>query len=1187
MMAGKWTIAQQQAIQSRKGPVLVSAAAGSGKTSVLVERAIGLICDEKNPIDADQLLIVTYTNAAAAEMKQRIGARLAQLARENPGNLRLIRQQAALSRASIGTIHSFCLGLIRENFQHLPISHDFSVADEGELELMRQESARTVLEEFYQKDEDGSFQELVELLSGARDDGRLIQVLLKLYDFARAHPFYLSWLDRVQRLYESSPAIEETLWGRTLLTYAADTLDFCISALRQMRERLREDEKAEKAYGPAFSSDLAQLEACRRIVQEGDWDKAVSSLSRIEYAKLGPWRGDDPLKAQAQAVRQRCRKLIERLSDNYLNATGEDFAEDMADLAPKLAMLFDLVRAFDRVFTEEKARKKRLDYSDLEHLALSLLAQEREDGSCERTQLAVHLSQQFEQVLVDEYQDVNEVQELLFTCVSRMQQNLFMVGDAKQSIYSFRLATPAIFLHKKESYSVYQGEEGQFPAKIILDMNFRSRREVTEGVNFLFSLLMSRRLGDIDYQGEERLVCGATYPESAADYRPQLLLLDGTEYEGNEDGPVLEARLVAQQIAQMLAEGYPVSDKGETRPCRPGDFCILMRSPRNRLQTYFKALEEEGIPVWVQNAEGFLNVRGVSMVLSLLEALDNPLLDLPLVAALTSPLFGFSDDDVAALRLAGKNLPFYLALEKGAAGAVEESLARRCREFLRLFSHLRSRAAVLPTDRLLLELYACTDALAIAQVMPLGENRRANLLLLVEYASTYHDLGYKQLGGFVGFISRLKERGGDLAPAGLTGENGGAVQMMSVHRSKGLEFPIVILADTAKSFNKTDINQNYQLHSEYGFACTRRDPETMRQFSTLPMQAIKLERMRDLLGEELRILYVALTRAKEKLIITGYVGKNLSRKLEGLAEEVTNGRLNPRALEEANCPLDWIMAALLHHPDGGTLRELAGCSQLLPQADDNPWRIQVIPAGERVVPQEKTQPPRLAPPDEDYLRLLRQRAAWRYPYELQTQIPTMLAVSQVSHREDGEHRFRSRPRFLEAKGLSPAERGNALHQFMQFADYRKARENLEEEIDRMARQRYLTPAQIESLDRGALKTFFEGPLAQRIFAADQVWRELRFLGEYGKDVLGQRLDMDDDAKVTLQGVADCVFVEQGEAVIVDYKTDRVKTPEELLERYALQLQLYRRMLSEALPYPVKECVLYSFALGRGIPVKVS
>ena len=1185
-MAGQWTKAQQQAIQSRKGPVLVSAAAGSGKTSVLVERAIGLICDPHHPIDADRLLIVTYTNAAAAEMKQRIGSRLAKLAGQHPKNLRLISQQAMLSRAGIGTIHSFCLGLIRENFQHLPISHDFSVADEGELDLMRQECARIVLERFYLEDEDGSFQELVELLSGTRDDARLIEILLNLYDFARSHPFYLSWLNKVQSLYGGSPVIEETQWGRSLMSYAADTLNFCIASMEGAREMIAQDEAAEKAYGPAFSSDLAQLEACRSAVTEGSWDKAVSTLSRMEYLRLGPLRGNDTLKARAQGVRKRCRKLVERLAKDYLNATSEDFAEDMADLAPKLALLFDLAREFDRVFTEEKSRKKRLDYADLEHLALSLLAREREDGSCERSQLAVHLSDNFEQVLVDEYQDVNEVQELLFTCVSRMQQNLFMVGDAKQGIYSFRLATPAIFLHKKDSYTVYTGEEGEFPAKIILDMNFRSRREVTEGVNFLFSLLMSRRLGDIHYQGEERLVCGAVYPDSAGDLRPELLLLDGAEYAGEDDLSTLEARQIAQKIADMLVEGYPVADRGEVRPCRPGDFCILMRSPKRRLQTYFKALEQQGIPVWAQNADGFLSLREVSMVLSLLEALDNPLLDLPLAAALTSPLFGFTDDDIAALRVAGRGLPFYLALGQGASGAVEESLARRCSDFLEVFTHLRSRAALLPADRLLLELYARTDALAVVQVMPLGENRRANLLLLVEYASTYHDLGYKQLGGFVGFLTRLRERGGDLAPAGLAGESGGAVQIMSVHRSKGLEFPIVILADTAKQFNRTDLNQNYQLHSEYGFACARRDPHTMAQFSTLPMQAIKLERARDLLGEELRILYVALTRAKEKLIITGCVGKNLSRRLEGLVEDVVDGRLNPRALEEAGCLLDWMLAALLHHPDGEALRELAGCPELLPQGNENSWKIQVIPAGEQAAPwEERTQPPRLAQADSDYLELLRRRSVWRYPYELQTQIPTKLAVSQVSKREEGEHRFRSRPRFLQAKGLTPTQRGNALHHFMQFADYHKARENLEEEIARMARQRYLTAAETESLDRKALATFFKGRLAERIFAADQVWRELRFLGEYGKDVLGERLDMDDTAKVTLQGVADCVFVEDGRAVIVDYKTDRVKTREELLERYALQLRLYRQILSGALPYPVGECLLYSFALGQVIPVE--
>ncbi|MCL2856616.1 MAG: helicase-exonuclease AddAB subunit AddA [Oscillospiraceae bacterium] len=1177
-----WTAPQQDAIDARRGPILVSAAAGSGKTSVLVERAVRLMLDDENPIPADRLLIVTFTNAAAGEMKERISRRLGDLARQNPGDLCITRQQALMGGASIGTIHSFCLELIRQNFQDLPISQDFVLAGEGELELLRQECAGEVIEDFYARG-GADFLALVELLSTSRDDGQLTRTLLRLYDFARSHPFYLGWLAETEQLYHDSPPIEETAWGRSLLGHAGRTLEYCAAITEGLLSAIDSDAAAQKAYGSALAGDLLGYRRCLAALQTAGWDSAVEALAQLEFARIGVLKDNEALKARVKVGRERCKKLARALSEKALNATSADFAEDMADLAPKVSALFELCREFDACFTDHKKRKKRLDFSDLEHLALSLLAAPDDKGSYLRTEAAATLACRYGAVLVDEYQDVNEVQSIIFTSVSDKERNLFLVGDAKQSIYSFRLATPAIFLERKAAAFPYH--TGQTPAKIILGENFRSRRQVTGAVNYLFSLLMSEQLGDIAYTGEEELACAAQYPEhekAAAEF----LLVDAGGQEGEgEDATAIEADCVARKIEQMIDSKYLVNDRetGRLRPARPGDFCLLLRSPKGRLQTYVNAIEARGMPVSAQGADGFLGLREVSMVVCLLEALDNPLLDISLAAALSSPLFGFVDDDLAAIRLADRSVPFYRALLAVAAG--EDKLAARCREFLELFGKVRSRAAVLPADRLLLEIYALTGALAIVGAMPMGESRRQNLLLLVEYAQTYHQMGYKQLGGFVGLLTRLREGGGDLTPAGLTGEGGVGVKVMSVHRSKGLEFPVVILAGTARQFNLQDLNRNTLLHSEYGFACVRREAGILKQYPTIPMQAIRLEARRSTLGEELRVLYVALTRAKEKLIITACPRGNLGKKLGDLAGDIAGGGLNPREAEEARSPMDWLLMALLRHPDGGPLRELAGCKDLEPIAAYTPWHVEVVAPPEKACEAAKMAGiSRIVPADPVLFSALQERLAWRYPHRDQISIPAKLAVSALGKRgNESLRRFGSRPRFMGERALTPAERGQAMHSFMQFANYSRARDDLPAEAERLGIGGFLTAAQIESLDLARLRTFFHSPLASRIFAAKEVMRELKFLGSCGEDILSQYLEgMDANSRVALQGVADCVFIEEDGAVILDYKTDRVQTLEQLAERYAFQLRLYRQILAQALSVPIKECILYSFALGAAV-----
>jgi len=725
-------------------------------------------------------------------------------------------------------------------------------------------------------------------------------------------------------------------------------------------------------------------------------------------------------------------------------------------------------------------------------------------------------------------------------------------------------------------------ESGQYPAKINLDTNFRSRPLVTQGVNYLFSLLMSTEIGDMEYGEEESLKCGAAYPEHPGAF-PEFLLLEREE-DSEGDPILLEARAVAEKIDAMLREGYPVTGAEGMRPAAPKDFCILLRSHRNRAEAYVKELTRLGIPAWSGSSGGYLQAREVSAVVSLLKALDNPLLDVELVAALLSPLFDFTDDDIARIRLLRRGAPFYTALVQAA-----EEGDPKAERFVRRFAHLRVQAAVLPADRLLLELYDQTDALAVVRGMQSGETRVSNLQLLVEYAAAYHRLGYKRLGGFVGFLNRLEERGGDLAPAGSPGvdSSANAVRVLSVHKSKGLEFPVVILADTMHKFNKADLRAGTLLHSQYGFACVRREEETMRQFATVPMQAIRLESERTLLSEELRILYVALTRAREKIIISGFVKNKLQRYLTNLSIPLQGDKLPSYAVREASCYADWILMALLHHQSAAELRAAAGADVDAILEDNNPWRTTirtVAEAGQQVaVEQEITH---TSAPDPQLLAHLQRRAAFAYPFQNQVTIPAKLAVSEVAKGERSlEYRFAARPKFLVTDGLTGAERGNALHKFMQFSDYRQAKSHLEQEIARMRDRGFLSAEEAGSLSKPRLRKFFQSALANRIFSSEKVLRELKFTAECGKDMLGDYIDgMDNDARIVLQGVADCVFFEGGKSVIVDYKTDFVESPEQLIRLYETQIKLYRRILAGSLNMPVSQCLLYSFHLGKQVEI---
>ena len=1176
-----WTPAQHNAIYARGGTLLVSAAAGSGKTAVLAERVISLLCDEENPASADKLLICTFSRAAAAEMKQRISARLSAMIQEYPQNANLRRQQALLASAQISTVHSFCAELIRQNFQHIDITPDFQIMDDSELSLMMDDCLDELLEEYY-REATPEFLDLTALFSNGRNDRRLYSAVFKLYSFARSHPFYERWLNEKLALYDEKIPVESSPWGMHLLKYAKDTLQYCLETMQGAILQMTGDERFEKAYIPVFRSDIFQIEAISDAIDNNLWDKSVQSLRGFIPERLGVVRGDDPIKTLAQTTRARCKDLIQELRDNYLNATAQEYLSDIAYLQPRLQTLFAITQRFAELIWHEKQLKKKLDYSDLEHLTLSLLVEPDGNGYARKPH-AIEISRRYQHILVDEYQDTNEVQETIFSSISRDGGNLFMVGDIKQSIYSFRQAMPEIFLHKKQTFFAYDPDGSAWPASVSLDKNFRSRDTVTNAVNFIFALLMSEELGGLDYNEAESLKCGAVYPEYEGS-APELLLLDTSTNNDGEDSTLLEARMVARKIQSMLEKSYMVTDGDSLRPCEPRDFCIIMRSPKARAPLYVKELSKVGIAASANNASGFLDTREVSGVISMLRSLANPLLDAPLTAAMLSPLFDFTSDDLAEIRLGQRTGPFYLAVVKSA-----ENNFRKSSNFLNIFSTLRTIAATSSAPEIIRHLYSLTDLLEVAGAMPLGESRRANLLLLVGYASDFHSSGSKGLMRFVSLIDRLIEKGEDLEPATTTVDSVNTVQIMSVHRSKGLEFPIVFLSDTARRINMSDLRDNTLLHSELGFACQRRDELSTRQHPTLPMGAIRLAGQQTQLAEELRIMYVALTRAREKLIITANIkGTTIEKQISALSYPLAGRRLPTYPVRSTSCWRDWLIMALLHHPSATAVREAAAIDEIDIMPDSLCWNIKFVNSTSEDNIETQQIIARSAVSSPEITQKIHRRIDFSYPNFTQTITPTKLAVSDVAKGKlSGEHRFSRRPRFISGfKGLNAAERGNAMHKFMQFSDYSTARDNLGSEIDRMRNRGFLSVAEIECLSRQKLRAFFHSAIAKRMFDSSQILRELRFMSEFGQKHLSEILpQIDAKSKVVLQGVADCVFIEPDGAVIIDYKTDRVSSLDDLLAKYSTQLQLYREILGVSLAWPIKECVLYSFELSDWALVK--
>lgn len=1175
MTKRQWTSDQQNAITARNGAVLVSAAAGSGKTAVLVERVIQILTDKERPCDADRLLIVTFTKAAAAEMKERITTRISEMLMAEPSNKNLQRQQLMLANAHISTIHSFCNELIRENFFKLNISPEFRIADENEMLLLRDEAMQLTLEERYTA-RSQEFLVLVETISSGRNDQKLIDTVFRLYEFIRAHPFLEKWLDDKLKLYDEPKNVNETAFAQILLNYARMSLRHCLALMENSLRIIQSVEKIKLAYEETLLDDKKLICDLQLVFECESWDKISSALKLAKFSTLKRLTGysDDQTKQLVLQNRQKVKDIVKSLTKLFFLNEAQCL-EDLSMLRPIIAELFAFVRDFSRQLDVLKLERNVVDFGDLEHLTLKLLVQQSESGF-EKTELARSLSQQFDFVMVDEYQDTNEAQDLIFRALSDDERNLFVVGDVKQSIYGFRQAMPEIFLRRKKKYQLFDANNEAYPAKIILGKNFRSRAGILGATNFIFSQLMSTSMGEIEYSREERLALGADYlDKDEADVEMAVLDISGA---AGESMNVFEARYIAERIAQMVGEKYQVKDKNATRAATYGDFCILLRSANKHAPEFVKELERCGIPAWSDTSNSFFGTVEIATMLSLLKIIDNPIQDVPLLAVLLSPMFGFTPDDLSEIRVVDKSVPMYFALKKHAELGHE-----KCEKFLHELSCYRRLASTLPSDKLIQHIYEKTSYVAIVQAMRDGHLRLNNLRLLLEYARNYEASGYKGLAGFIRFIERLEEQKADLSSSNSLFDGANVVKVMSIHRSKGLEFPVCFLANCSRKFNK-DVGE-ILLHPELGPAVKLLDRKLMRNYTTFQRDAVKLDLDKKAMSEELRVLYVAMTRAKEKLVMVSAL-KNPESTLKRLGAQVTDDAVvSPFVVSSASSFSDWLLMCALRHPSGSKLRDIA---EVLPEVvvrDETSIYIDVIkPQREQFAKEKSPLVPGEKIIDETFLEKINSRINFVYKYEALAKIPAKVTVSELisGGLQEVKFDFSKRPVFLSGvRKLEPAQRGTALHAFMQFAELQRAQFDLESEIKLLQERGFLSKEQADVLDRVQIRRFLSSELCARILASPSVVREWRFAVNINAAEVVPGLSSEfSSEKIILQGAVDCVFEENCELVIVDYKTDKTTSEQVLREQYGKQLTLYSRALRECTGKNIAQKVLYSFYTGR-------
>ncbi len=1146
----KLTPEQAEAVRQRGGALLVSAAAGSGKTRVLVERLMSYL-DEG--VDIDEFLIITYTNAAAAELRGKILDALYERAAAEPGDMRIRRQINLCGRAHIETIHSFCLGLIRENVSTLGLSPDVRVADETECSNLRRDVLEELIEEQYSTGEQ-SFRELADTMGAGKDDTTLVETVLDAHTKLMSHPDPVEWVDNQLKVLELEGVTDlaQTPWGRILMERAKRSVKW---QEHRLSELMDEPEPFVKAYGPSLAATLNGLKQLREAL-DISWDEA----RRVEIPMPRP-KGVSGFEEQ-KLVRKQCIEEIKKLSEFFYDDSDKALS-DLRKTAPVVRAVLKLTLQFEECYSARKRRRNVLDFSDQEHLALRLL---------QDPEFSAETAGRFREIMVDEYQDVNAIQEAIFNAVSRDGKNIFMVGDVKQSIYRFRLADPGIFLHKYSSFrNAGEAGEGE-PRKVVLSRNFRSRGDILDAVNYVFRNVMSPEFGDIAYSEREYLNAGAKYPESSEEAVELDVLDSGASADGDEapGKTEYEALYAAGRILEMVGR-YQISDgSGGQRPLRFGDIAVLMRSPKSREGEWTEVFARCGIPLTTGGRDNYFQEPEVSLMMSMLSIIDNPRQDIPLAAVLRSPIYGFTADELAGVRLSARDGDFYEALT--AASETDEKSAA----FLRELNELRDAAPELSAAELLWLVYTRTNLLALVSAMPGAAARRRNLMTLFEYARTYERTGFKGLYGFITYLHRVAEEG--KGPEGSVTEAEDAVRLMSIHKSKGLEFPVVILADTTKRFNTDDTTKPLLIHPELGIGPKLVDTDRRIEYPTIARRAVREKLLEEGRSEELRLLYVALTRAQEKLIMLCTYA-NAERELK----KITGIELPapPEQLKNARCSAEWVLIPALRREEGSALRYGAAN---IPSGEGAKWKIQLVTAvPETRRPEDLAEKPETT--DTEYLGELTKRLSFEYPYREATHISSKITATELKGTFESaeaaeeaqqlteQYREESpvRPDFMEGRrGLTAAQRGTAVHVVMQYADYSHCltQEGVRGEVEQLQARRILTKEQADAVQPDIISDFFHTMPGERIMNAEKVWRELKFSLLVDSSILGEAAG----EQLLLQGVVDCCILRNGKLTIIDFKTDRVnrETADERAMYYKGQLKAYAMAMERILGLPVEE-----------------
>lgn len=1277
-MAVKWTKEQEQVIKLRNRNILVSAAAGSGKTAVLVQRILEKVMDPDHPVDIDRLLIMTFTRAAAGEMRERIANALENALYENPDNEHLQRQTTLIHTAQITTIDGFCAYVIRNYFHLIGLDPGYRTGEEGELKLLKEDVMKELLENYYAKDS-GKFKYFIECYASGKTDDGIKELIYSLYNAAMSNPYPDSWMEKCIDCYRNTDleSIKVSEWMKLLWKNVAKDLDQAKTLIEEARE-LCFVPGGPYLYDDALGSDLLLICDAKEKAEAGDFDGVGALLGSPSFARLSTKKPkepvDDTLKEQVKTIRESAKGILKEIGTRYFTVKEEELPLLLSSCLEPVEMLVELTREFIRLYGEKKREKNILDFTDMEHFALEILVErevsdthnesgisqrgknafageetgcqmgenslEKKEKAPEGQESVYHmsaaareLSLKYDEVMVDEYQDSNLVQEMITNCVSGWadgRKNIFMVGDVKQSIYRFRLARPELFMEKYKQYSLTDSDE----QRIDLHKNFRSRSRVLDSANFIFRQIMGEDLGGIAYDEAAALYPGAEFPDgNREEFLPTEVLLvekDSEELEDlmeGQDARELEALAISHRIKEIVGKEL-VLDKEtkEYRPVRYGDIVILLRSASGWSETFTEVLGAHGIPVYAASKTGYFSALEVVTVLNYLQVCDNPLQDIPLTGVLRSPLVGCTSQELAVLReehpdgMIYESVLEFLEEYENREDNWDAVLYEKLHGFIRLLTEMRDLAVYTPVHELILEVLRRTGYGNYAKALPNGAQRSANLAMLVEKAMDYEKTSYRGLFNFVRYIEHLQKYEVDYGEVNLSGAGEGSVEIMTIHKSKGLEFPIVILAGMGKQFNFQDLNARLLIHPDFGLGADAILPDRRMIVSTLNKQVIRRRLLEESLGEEIRVLYVALTRAKEKLIMTGTIA-NLEKELLYLSRF----RDNEQELLPAETRLngktywDYVLPALARHRCMDGLYEEFG---LLPSHEnplyDDPSEFEVKRITAQMLAQTEVADQATGQMEEDLFdqwdcekvtdpgirEELERRFGFVYPYEYRKDIPVKVSVSDLkkkSYHEDTDIEeavyFEPDivpliPRFMEEKRESEEEftgsaRGTAYHRVMECLEYNKtdSAKQLREQVTALVENKKLSEAEADCVRISDVQIFIESELGQRMKGAalsGNLFREQPFVISRSAAEIDESWDPQE--RVLVQGIIDAYFLEEDEIVLVDYKTDRVRRGEEqkLIDLYHTQLEDYAQALQRMTGRKVKEKYIYSFTLKKAI-----